>query len=368
MKIVICPDKFKGTISAWEVTNIISKALLDFNPELLVVEKPMADGGDGTMELLYGYSNEKRSCIAFDAMRREIVGEYVILDSKIAVIEMSQSVGLAILDSSLHNPEKTSSYGFGVVIKDAIENGYKELLLCIGGSATNDCGVGMLSALGVVFFDVDGMEVFPCGGNLSLIENYDISKMENLIEGCCFEVACDVTNPLFGENGATKIYAAQKGADTDMVQRLECGVKHFWNVVKRVSSRDMNISKGAGAAGGIGAALECFLFGKLTSGAGLIAQKVGLEQDIETADLIITAEGMIDNQTQNGKLIDVVERMAKKYNCKIVAFCGVKSKSYMGDMDIYSLTDDGTSIIQAMTNGKKLLYELVRSKCKEILL
>ena len=358
MKVVVCPDKFKGTLTAWQVVDIISGVINKIEPSAEVVKKPMADGGDGTMDLVYGYSNKKVGCDTFDAVMRPISSTYAILDNKIAVIEMSQSVGLAMLDSKLCNPEITSSFGFGMVIKNAIDNGFREFILGIGGSATNDCGIGMLSALGAEFYNTNGDLLNPVGGVLSDISSFDFSKLKLNIENCSFKVACDVTNPLFGENGATQIYAPQKGADKYMVERLEQGVIDFYNLVIHQLGRDMNKTKGAGAAGGVGAAIECFLGGELVSGAMLIAELIDLEDEIKSADLIITGEGKIDHQTTNGKLIDVVSGLANKYDVDVIAYCGISSCE-LPKMAVYPIVRHGVSVEQSLSASERLLAELV---------
>ena len=182
MKIVICPDKFKGTLSALDVAEVISKSILEVSPNVEIVQKSMADGGDGTVELLYRYTNDKQHCKAVDSVMRGIDTYFVVLDGSIAVIEMSQTVGLAMLEEQFRNPELTSSYGFGQTILSAIGMGYRDFILAIGGSATNDCGIGMLSALGAEFYDADLCKVEPNGRGLHKIESIDVSKLNENIK------------------------------------------------------------------------------------------------------------------------------------------------------------------------------------------
>lgn len=367
MKIVVCPDKFKGTLSATEVAEVISMAISEVCPSTEVIQKAMADGGDGTIELLYKYSNNRQYCKSVDAIMREIDTSFVVINDSIAAIEMSQTVGLAMLDEEFWNPEETSSYGFGLTIRSAIDMGYRDFILAIGGSATNDCGIGMLSALGVVFYDKNLCEVTPTGRELQRIEDIDTCKLQQKIKDCTFTVACDVTNPLFGENGATRIYASQKGADGDMVERLERGVMHFYETVKTKLGINMDTALCAGAAGGVGGAIAGLMGGKLISGAYLLAERVGLLEQIRTADLVVTAEGKIDSQTQNGKLVDVVRGIALENNCKVVAYCGINECGNSDEMDIYPIVDGRITVEESMQDTAKLLGELVKKTINKYL-
>lgn len=356
MKIVICPDKFKGSMTASEVASTISLAVSASLPDAETVEIAMADGGEGSMEVLTKGRGEYISVSTVDPLMRPINASYGLIGAT-AVIEMSQEVGLLLLSKEERNPEKTSSYGFGVVIAEALRRGAKRLLLGIGGSATNDCGVGMLSALGVVFTDCNGDEVVPTGENLIKIEH-----IKTIPFSVPVKVACDVTNYLYGRAGAAYVYAPQKGADEVMCRRLDSGLRHFSEVVKRELNIDLSTIVGGGAAGGVGAALAGFLGAEMVNGTSFIASELGLYDHIRTADLVITGEGMVDRSTLHNKLTHTVASYAAEYNVPVVVVCGVAkdvSSSELGVKDILQLKNDGMSVEESMQRGRELLYELI---------
>lgn len=361
MKIVICPDKFKGSISAKEFCEIASTHLSIQFPESEIVSIPMADGGEGTTEILTEGRGQYRIIQTLNAIMKPIEAYYGILENgNKAIIDLSSASGLTKIEPSKRNPELTSTFGFGLMIKNAIERGAKEIILGIGGSATNDCGIGMLSALGVEFYDAEDNKVETIGCNLIKIENIVLTeRFTTLIQGIKFTTACDVTNFLYGEDGAAYTYAPQKGADYIMCKRLDDGMKHFSEVVKRVIGKDLSEIIGGGAAGGVGATLVAILNSKMVSGAIFIAEELGLFEHIKSADFVITGEGKVDKQTLHNKLIAIVSNVCKKYETKMIVICGIVADNVsscdLGAKSIIELKNSSMSVNESMNSAKTLL-------------
>lgn len=364
MKIIICPDKFKGSITALEVASTISDAVISFLPDTQIIELPMADGGEGTIEVLTRGRGELISIDCFDPLMRPHKAIYGRIGNT-AIIDLSQEVGLMLLSKEERNPEKTSTYGLGMVIKEVIEKGAERIVLGIGGSATNDCGIGMLAAMGASFRDSENIEVTPIGENLSKIEH--ITPIYNSVP---IVVACDVTNLLYGSKGAAWVYAPQKGADAAMCERLDNGLRHFSAVVQRELKIDLSTIVGGGAAGGVGAALSGFLRAEMVNGTDFIANELGLFEQIKTADLVITGEGRVDRSTLHDKLIHTI---AKHSKVPVLVVCGTVdgvTAEELGVRDIIELKKAGMSVEEAIKGGKKLLYETIcenNHKIKEMI-
>lgn len=357
MKIVVCPDKFKGSMTASEVAYVISSAVSFCMPDAEVVTIPMADGGEGSVEVLTDGRGEYIVVDSVDPLMRPIKAKYGLIGDT-AVIDLSQEIGLMLLSKEERNPEKTSSYGFGMVIGEAVRGGAKRLILCIGGSATNDCGIGLLSALGVVFTDANGVEVEPVGGNLGVIEHIS-STISDMVP---ITVVCDVTNVLYGSSGAAYVYAPQKGADGAMCERLDSGLRHFSDVVMRELGIDISSIVGGGAAGGIGAALVCFLNADMVRGGDFIAREVGLYSQIVDADLVITGEGRVDSSTLHDKLTHIISSYAAGCGVPVVVFCGVAegvTASDMGVLDIVQMVGFGVGVDDSIARGASLLRDRV---------
>lgn len=358
MKIIICPDKFRDSMTASEVTEAIAFAVNKVLPDAQIVKIPLADGGEGSIEALMSVHGEIVAVDSVDPLYRPINLIYG-KKGKTAVIDMSQVVGLKLLKENERNPEKTSTYGLGVVINHAIRNGAEKLLIAIGGSATNDCGIGMLSALGWIFLDENDDDIEPIGEELSRVRTI-IPPAKKL--GVEIIVLSDVDNSLYGENGAAFVYAPQKGADREMCRRLDSGLRDFCKVVKREIGVDMSKIKGGGAAGGVGAALAAMLGGKIVRGAEYIADYCGLFKEIKDADLIITGEGKVDRSTLNGKLPFMIAEAAKKENKSLVICCGVVdgvTKEEFAADEILQLVSDQVSTDCAMDNAREFLIERV---------
>ncbi|MBD2700325.1 glycerate kinase [Spirosoma sp. BT702] len=321
MKILLAPDKFKGSLTASDVCAAMTRGILHVNPTAQIVSVPMADGGEGTSDVLTKATNGQWKTIRVqDPLGRPIEAGYGISgDGETAFIEMAQASGLRLLKNSELNPFQANTYGTGKLIRHAIQAGVRRIVLGIGGSATNDAGTGMASALGWEFRDKSGQLLRPCGGNLSQIHTIippnDPWKWP-------VDVACDVTNPLIGPQGATYIYGPQKGAQPVDLPILDAGMKHFADVVKSAFGVNLADVPGAGAAGGLGAGSLFFLGGKLTEGVNLVIRHTRLAELLPNVDLVLTGEGRIDNQTLQGKLIAGIVQLARVQKIPVVALCG----------------------------------------------
>jgi glycerate kinase len=364
MNILIAPDSFKESLTAIQVCQAIEKGIRIAVPDASITLLPMADGGEGSIEaIVFGGKGEIIETAAHGPLLRDIKSSFGII-RQTAVIEMAKASGLELLKPEERNPLVASSFGTGELIKQALDRGCNEMIICIGGSATNDGGVGALRALGVSFLDDHRQEIRPGGGSLNHLKAVDFSKLDRRIRKCKVKVACDVTNPLLGEKGAAKIFAGQKGADAIQIEILEKSMSHFAEITRFIVSHDISKEPGAGAAGGLGFGLMAYLNAKLESGFKIISELVNLESHIQNADLIVTGEGRIDSQTSFGKVPHGVAQLAKKYDKPILCLVGTKGNvsSFEDDFHgIHSLTDENTSKEYAMENASELLEELAET-------
>lgn len=332
MKIVIAMDSFKGSMTSMEAGGAAKEGVLKVVPDADVIVRPLADGGEGTMEALCEGLGGEVACVRVsDPLGRSIDANYAIFTAenrqKTAVIEMAQAAGLTLLAEAERNPYETTTYGVGEIICDALDRGCRNFIVGIGGSATNDGGMGMLQALGYEFFDENEKEISrKCGGvqALSRVRKIYTYNRRKELDNCMFRIACDVTNPLCGENGATYIYGPQKGLAEGNLASADMAMSSFADAVADVTGKDDRNVPGAGAAGGIGFAFVSMLGGELLPGAELVMQATGLENDLEDADLFLTGEGRIDAQTAMGKAPMAAARLAKEKNlkCTVIAFAG----------------------------------------------
>ena len=321
MKIVIAPDSFKGSMTAQQAAQTVKKGALRAC-ECKTILVPMADGGEGTAEVVSEVLGGYPETITVKGPLGDAVKATYYIAGDLAVMEMAVASGITLISQERLNPLKASTYGTGQMIADALGKGVKKIIIGIGGSATNDGGMGMAAALGVKFLDGNGAELEPCGENLEKIEKVDISGINPKIKGVELKVACDVTNPLCGENGASAVFGPQKGATPEMVKQLDAGLLNMAEKAKAVCGTDLLVIPGGGAAGGLGAGLTAFCGGKLEKGFDIIAEAVGLEEKIKGADLVITGEGKTDRQTAFGKLPAGVAGIAKKYGVPCVLISG----------------------------------------------
>ncbi|WP_394866483.1 glycerate kinase family protein [Paraclostridium bifermentans] len=324
MKIVISIDSLKGSLTSIEAANAIKKGILSVDNKSDVVIMPLADGGEGTVEaLVQGMNGEEKVISVTGPINEKVNATYGILkETNTAIIEMAQASGLPLVPSELRNPLNTTTYGVGEIIKEAIEKGCRNFIVGIGGSATNDCGVGMLQALGFEFYDENDNLVGLGGKVLNQIKRINTDNKLKELDECNFKIACDVNNPLYGENGAAYIYGPQKGATEEIVKELDKGLKNFAEVVNKDLGKDIAHIEGAGAAGGLGFGFLGFLNSKLESGIKIILDEIKLEEVVKDADIVVTGEGRLDNQTAMGKAPIGVAKLAKKHGAKVIAIAG----------------------------------------------
>lgn len=355
MKILIAPDSFKGTLTANEVCDIIGQAFAETIKTAEITKLPAADGGEGLCaclkEIVGGETVKAEVCGVFG---ERMTAEYLMLNDKTAVIETASCAGLPLAGDN-KNPEKATTYGVGELIIHAVNNGAEKILLGLGGSATNDCGFGMASALGYKFTDEKGEFFIPTGETLCKVKH--ISEPENTIN-IHVTAACDVENPLYGENGAAYVFAPQKGADEDMVKRLDEGLCHASYIISRDLNKSVSEIKGSGAAGGMGAGAVAFLGAELKKGIDILLDAADFDKKSASSDLIITGEGRLDFQSVNGKVISGIAKRAAKYGKPVIAICGSRGD---GAEEIKSL---GVSELYFSSETEKNFAEIIKT-CRE---
>lgn len=324
MRVVVAIDSFKGSMSSLEAGEAISNGIKKAHKDTEVEIRPLADGGEGTVEALsIGMGGRLINVDVTGPVGRKVSAVYGIVDSsKTAIIEMSQAAGITLVSGDEKNPLFTTTFGVGELIKDAINKGCRHFVVGIGGSATNDCGIGMLQALGYEFLDKEGNQVgFGASGVRDIVSIRDENVIKELSE-CYFRVACDVNNPLCGELGCSAIYGPQKGATKEMVADMDGWLKNYSKIVKEKYPDADSEYPGTGAAGGLGYAFFNFTNSKLESGIKIVLDETKLEEYVKDADIVVTGEGRLDHQTVMGKAPVGVANIAKKYNKKVIAFSG----------------------------------------------
>jgi glycerate 2-kinase len=321
-KIILAPDSFKGTISAIEVCSILEQSAREFLPAATLVKLPLSDGGEGLADsLIFAAGGRKIRVAALDPLSRPIEAEYGILPDQTAIVEMAAASGLPLLDASEQNPLLTTSYGTGLLIADALARGCQKIILGLGGSATNDGGIGAASALGFRFWGDEG-EVAPIGASLPAIRRIDLAGILPALRTARILIACDVTNPLYGPRGAAAIFGPQKGATPDMVSLLDFGLHNLANILRRDFSFDPQQIAGSGAAGGL--AVPFLLLGQTTirSGLDLVLEQMDFSGQLAECDLVITGEGRTDEQSAMGKVLSGVARRAYLAGKPVIALSG----------------------------------------------
>lgn len=374
MKILIAIDSFKGSISSLESTRIIHNKIIEVLSEASIIDQPIADGGEGTVDcLLSSFEGKKIYVKVHDPLMRETEAFYGLLEDKTAIIEMAQASGLTLLSDSEKNPLYTTTYGTGELIKDALDKGARNFIIGLGGSATNDCGIGMLNALGVKFLDKFKLPLKPIGKSLNLIADIDIKNFDKRLAETSFLIASDVDNPLYGFNGATYIYGKQKGASNKDIETLDEGLKSFHNLVNSILFKTDPSSPGSGAAGGLGYAFKNFLNASLKPGIDIIFEKIQLEKIAKNVDLIITGEGRIDEQSRMGKLLSGIGKLGKKYDIPVIALAGSlatnsKIMHEIGITSMFSIIDKPINLQEALDeeNTKKAITSTVEEICRLI--
>lgn len=362
MKIVIAPDSFKETLNAKEVASCIRNGFKKVFNTASIINIPMADGGEGTVQALVDTcEGEIIYTHVHNPLGKKIRAFYGILhEQKTAVIEMATASGLELLHDNEKNPLLTSSYGFGELINDALERGIKKFIFGLGGSATNDAGIGMLQALGVKFLDKHNQEVKQGAQYIHEIISIDDSILKEKFKNTKIEVACDVKNILCGKNGASYTFAKQKGADVEMIKTLDETLLQFSKLCKKKYKTNNEKIEGSGAAGGLGFGLITFLNAQLKSGIDIVIEKVGLEEEIKDATLVITGEGKMDAQSIYGKTPIGVAKLAKKYDKNVIAICGCVDQGYEAVYNhgidvVFDATPIGSDFKTVKLNAKKNL-------------
>ncbi|QQE79115.1 glycerate kinase [Alicyclobacillus sp. SO9] len=365
MKVVIAPDSFKGSLTASQVANTIQRAFIAVMPDASVVTVPMADGGEGTLDALINATNGKKvACTAQGPLMHPVSTHFGVLgDGVTAVIEMAQVSGLTMVPKDQLNPEYTSTYGVGELVTRALDEGYRKFVIGVGGSATNDGGLGLLQALGGRFLDAQGRNVSPVAGSLFQIQHVDLSGLDSRLQESKISIASDVENPLCGSNGASAVFGPQKGATPHQVKTLDAALSHYAGLVEESLGKSLQDLPGAGAAGGIGFALMA-LGAVFASGGKLVAFTAGLDKQLEGADYVITGEGQTDSQTLFGKVPYVVAQLAQAQKVKPILLSGSLAET-AGEsfhrlketfVSIHSILSRPMTTAEAMADAESLLY------------
>lgn len=324
MKVVIAIDSLKGSLTSMDAGLAVKEGILAAVPDAEVIVRPLADGGEGTVDaLIEGYGAEKVCLTVTGPLAHPVSCYYGYLPhTGTAIIEMAAAAGITLIPSFAKDPLHATTYGVGELILDALSKGCRDFIIGVGGSATNDGGLGMLKALGCTFHDIHGNDVGEGGNALAEINSIDTSGMNPNLKHCRFQIACDVSNPLCGKNGATYVYGPQKGADIHMISKLDSAMAHFAQKTTQFLNTDYSQAPGAGAAGGLGYAFLSYLNAQLIPGTELILNAIHLEADLKDADIAVTGEGRLDSQTVMGKAPLGVAKLAKKHHAKVIAFAG----------------------------------------------
>lgn len=371
MKFVLAPDSFKESMTAKKAALAMEKGILAVFPDAECRIVPMADGGEGTVDSLVSMTNgEIIRTEVLGPLGEIVIAEYGLLGGcQTAVIEMASASGLELIKPEDRNPFLTTTYGTGELIKHALDKGVSRILIGIGGSATNDGGVGMLQALGASFKDEMGNELLHGGGSLDQLDSIDLSCLDERLKYVHIDVACDVTNPLIGKNGASAIFGPQKGATPEMVKKLNQNLFRYAEIIKQELGKDVAYLEGAGAAGGLGAGLMAFLNARLKKGVDLVIEYTRLEDQVKDADYVFTGEGSIDGQTLFGKTPYGVAMVAKKHSVPVVAFAGRIGKGVeplydSGFTAIIGILKGVTSLEEALNLGEANLAFAVENTCR----
>jgi glycerate kinase len=371
VKIVIAPQGFKGNISALQVAQAIDNGIKRVMPDAVTVIKPMADGGDGTLEVLVGATEGIMMVTEVtDPLGGRVNARWGLLpDKTTGVIEMAEASGITLVLSEQLNPLLATTYGTGELILAALDSGCRRLIIGLGGSATNDGGAGMAQALGVQLLDSEGAALPFGGAALAKLEHIDITNLDPRLADCDVVVACDVTNPLCGVQGASASYGPQKGATAEMVEQLDAALAHYADVIRRELNIAVKDATGAGAAGGLGAGLMAFLKARIVPGVDVIIEATRLVEQLRDAELVFTGEGRIDSQTACGKVPTGVAQKAKEFGLPVIAIAGDMASDYRvvykhGIDAVLSIAQGPISLSQSMANAERLIADTAESAFK----
>ena len=362
-RILIAPDKFKESLSGAEICSFLKTEILSVMPDALIESCPLADGGDGSIEILSNYLEIKeRICNTVDPLGRSITASYFMSEDT-AYIELASASGIVLLEKSDRNPMHTSTFGTGLLIKDAIELGLKNIYLFLGGSSTNDGGMGIAKALGYAFYDKNRIQLSPNGGSLASIAKIVAPSEDLYIEK--FIICCDVNNPPFGPRGAANVYGKQKGANQQEIIHLDQGIKNLCYQIKSSNGVVLSTLEGGGAAGGTAICLSGFFGAQIISGMDFIAEATDLESKIESCDIVISGEGRLDTQSFNGKVISGVADICKKYGKKLWLVVGkndlsIEEVNQLGGERVFSIFERAENLEDAIEFSKKYLVEVGR--------
>ncbi|WP_105623388.1 glycerate kinase [Cronobacter malonaticus] len=367
-KIVIAPDSFKESLSAMDVAKAIEAGFREIYPQAHYVCVPMADGGEGTVEAMVAATGGQIITTPVTApLGNKVDGFFGLLgDGETAVVEMAAASGLHLVPAAQRDPRITTSYGTGELILAALERGVKAIIIGIGGSATNDGGAGMMQALGARFLDGEGRELAPGGAALARLARLDLSALDPRLAQVSVTVACDVDNPLCGEKGASAVFGPQKGATPAMVTELDAALRRFGEQLEAVTGKTIISAPGAGAAGGMGAALLGMLNAELRPGIEIVIESLGLAQAVSDADLVITGEGRLDSQSIHGKTPIGVARVAKQFQRPVVAIAGSLTPDYQivhehGIDAAFSVIDRIATLQEALEDAERNLRVTARN-------
>ena len=354
-KVVLAFDSFKGSIRAVDITSGLTQTILQLWPECEVCSFPIADGGEGTVQAIAGSrSVDRYTCEVHGPLMEKLSASYVITDDRVAIIEMAAANGLPLVPVGLRNPLETTSLGTGELIADALNKGCRKFVIGLGGSSTNDAGIGVMQALGVRFLDEAGNQLAPKGKHLEKIVRIDTSGIRPELSDCEFVLACDVTNPLYGSQGAAYVFASQKGADAEQVAFLDRGLRVYADCLKREKGADIAHLPGAGAAGGMGGGLQAFLNAELKSGIDIVLDLTRFDEALSGADVVLTGEGKIDAQTGMGKALSGVLKRAQMAAVPVIGIGGsieeVEQLNQLGFTALFSIQSAPVSLDQAMQN------------------
>jgi len=373
MKILVAPQEFKGSISALSVAEAAETGVMRVFPEAEVVLCPVADGGDGTLETLVEVSGgEVRTCSVQNPIGETITAQWGAMgDGVTAVIEMARTSGLALLSLDERDPLNSSTFGLGQAILEALNQGFRKFIVGIGGSATNDAGAGMAQALGATLLNAEGKSIPFGGAALADLRSIDISKMDTRIENSQFMVACDVSNPLTGDEGASAVYGPQKGATPEMVAQLDNALLNFAEIVKKDIGKNVSEISGAGAAGGLGAGMLAFMGAELKAGVDIVLETVQLREKLSDVDLVITGEGGMDFQTVYNKAPIGVARIAGEFNIPTIAIAGLLGQNFTvvhdhGIRAATSIVDGPISLEESSERASELISNSIEESLRFI--
>lgn len=372
MKILFASDSFKGSLTSREIGQLLTQAVTEIFPQAQSYALCVADGGEGTMEaVVQTLGGEWKTCTVPGPLGIPVEARYGLLPGKKAIIEMAEASGLPLVPVEQRNAEKSTSFGTGALIKDALDAGIRDITIAIGGSATNDGGMGAMQALGVDFIDEYGKSVTGCGEQLHRVGGVDVTRLHPAVPQTRFTVMCDVTNPLLGENGATYTFGRQKGADDAMLTRLEQGMIHYSNVIRNSLGCDNTTVPGAGAAGGLGFALMTFLHAHAQPGIEAVLDLLDFDHALEGINLVITGEGRMDWQSAFGKVPSGVGKRCKKAGVPAVAIVGGLLEGYEAIYDcgiesIVTTINGAMSVEDAIANSHVLYLDAARRLLRSI--